>query len=694
MKINAVKFKNKKSFDKNKSKLNVKEVHEPFGIIVFEDPTEVAPDTTKVSQVNSVSPTLEEIPTGLAIVVASDFKSAERYFKTKQIRILESFEPTKTFIVDVPDFQPFEEFYSQLTLEGIFISIEPDNIIKAEKSADDFYNYTSHWHLGNVKAQEGWNQMPTNVFGDVAVLDVGCETTHEDLVGAFNLNWDCVTDNGNVEPKNEFEKHGTPCSGIISARNNNGIGAKGVGNNQLRVQFLNIGYNAQSSGAFSTSDTICTRAINKALANPSCLAISMSWGGGMRQTAFENALNIARTQGRGGKGIPIFASSGNNNYTEFTQYPAYYNAVMGIGASNTNNQKASFSNAGTKLFAVACGTALRTIDRTGIFGYTNSQTGNPTIDNYCNFSGTSASTPLFAGIVAMMLLKNPNLTENDVRIILKNTCRKLGGYNYVNGRCNEMGFGIIDMDSAIREAGAYSGTPTPPVDPLPPTTNLTGILNTPKNAVSGSSVVVGYSVLCSNPNFPQTNVNCEVYISRTQSIQTDSKLIDSSSCVVGGGTGNASLSFNYTIPANISGDWFFVLKVDTTNAVNEMSEIDNLATSTIAISSPVVGNIDMKAEILSYAWQPDGRCKIAYRFTNVGTTTVTSCKIIVGFQGAPQITWNRPDVLQPNAKIDFTTNWVLFPTTFPAIFSMTITQVNGTNDSNPSNNTASILVNR
>jgi len=694
MKINAVKFKNKKSFEKNKSKLNVKEVHEPFGIIVFEDPSEVAPDTTKVSQVNSISPTLEEIPTGLAICIVRDIAEAEKYFKTHQIRVLEVFEPSKTIIVDIPDFQSFESFYGQLSLESNFLSIDPDNITKAEKSADDYYNYTSHWHLGNVKAQEGWNQMPTNVFGDVAVLDVGCETTHEDMAGAFNLNWDCVTDNGNVEPKNEFEKHGTPCSGIIGARNNNGIGAKGVGNNQLRVQFLNIGYNTQSSGAFSTSDTICTRAVNKAIANPDCLAISMSWGGSMRQTSFENALNIARTQARNGKGIPIFASSGNNNYTEFTQYPAYYNAVMGIGASNTANQKASFSNAGTKLFAVACGTALRTIDRTGIFGYSNSGTANPLIDNYTNFSGTSASTPFFAGIVAMMLLKNPNLTENDVRIILKNTCRKLGGYNYVDGRCNEMGYGIIDMESAIREAGAYSGSPTPPTDPQPPITNLVGILNSPKTAISGSSIAMGYTIQSSLPNYPQTSIQCEVYISRTTTIQTDSKLIDSSQITIGGGVGQSSNNFNYTIPQNVSGDWYFILKVDTTNAVNEITETDNLSLSTIAISSPTSGVIDMKAEILSYAWQTDGRCKVAYRFTNVGAETITSYKVVVGFQGSTQITWNRTDRLVPNSKIDFTTNWVLFPPTFPAIFSMTITQVNGTSDSNMSNNTASILVNK
>jgi hypothetical protein len=61
--------------------------------------------------------------------------------------------------------------------------------------------------------------------------------------------------------------------------------------------------------------------------NPNCLAISMSWGGTSARANFENALNIARTQARGGKGIPCFASSGNGYATEFSQYPAAYNAV-------------------------------------------------------------------------------------------------------------------------------------------------------------------------------------------------------------------------------------------------------------------------------------------------------------------------------------------------------------------------------
>jgi hypothetical protein len=89
MKLNAVKFKDKKSFDKNKTKLNVREVHEPFGIIVFADEQEVKPDFTKVSLVNTIDETLEAIPTGLVICIANDFIAGETFFQTHKVVIKE-----------------------------------------------------------------------------------------------------------------------------------------------------------------------------------------------------------------------------------------------------------------------------------------------------------------------------------------------------------------------------------------------------------------------------------------------------------------------------------------------------------------------------------------------------------------------------------------------------------------------------
>ena len=57
--INSVKFKDKKSFEKNKLKTNVLAVHEPFGVIVFEDETPVTVNTVKVSHTAQVQNGIE-----------------------------------------------------------------------------------------------------------------------------------------------------------------------------------------------------------------------------------------------------------------------------------------------------------------------------------------------------------------------------------------------------------------------------------------------------------------------------------------------------------------------------------------------------------------------------------------------------------------------------------------------------------
>ncbi len=109
MKINAVKFKDKKSFDKNKNKPNVRAVHEPFGIIVFEDVAPVAPDSTKVSQAYQVDAAQDNIPTGLAILVAPDFGAAEAYLQSMKVEIKETYPLTNTLFVEVPAFAVFDE---------------------------------------------------------------------------------------------------------------------------------------------------------------------------------------------------------------------------------------------------------------------------------------------------------------------------------------------------------------------------------------------------------------------------------------------------------------------------------------------------------------------------------------------------------------------------------------------------------
>jgi hypothetical protein len=681
-KINSVKFKDKKSFDKNKTKPNVLAVHEPFGIIIFKDDKEVTPDPSKVSQTNTVDASLDQISTGLAILIAHDYKEGLTYLKSANVKITDSFEFTKTFFVEIPDFIPFDSFYGSIMSTGKFISVEPDYIMPMQTTEEMVY--AGHWHLPNMKCQEAWNILPAGVVKEVAVLDIACETNHEDLAGRISsTSWNCVTDGPDVNPVTEFEKHGTACSGVICANTGNGIGCKSISNNHLKVQFLHIGYNSSSTGGFQTSDTIITRAVNKAIANPDCVAMSMSWGStGSGYPLFSNALNMARTTARNGKGIPLFASSGNSYQSDFTQLPASYPSVMAVGATTSTDVRANFSNYGPKLFAAAPGSGLYTVDRTGAAGY------GP--DSYRGFSGTSASCPAMAAVAGCVLVKNPDLTEVQVREVLKNACRKVGGYVYTNGRSAELGWGIIDMYAAVSIAGG-----TDPGEPTPtPGYNVYGTISSPASVQQGQLVSVTYSVILDKPLTEDKIVDVNIAFRRSDGTSLN---FYTGNVTISAGQTSKSMNIPYTVPNSISGVCQFVMTVDPSNKLQENNENDNVAVTSINVTQiPTPGQtVDGEIKITGYEWLDATRVRIRYTFTNKGTATITSWKAVVGFDGNPTSTWNRTDVIAPGRSASFGS---VFPSvlygTLPNTFRIDVTQVNGAPDGNMSNNKSSILVSK
>jgi subtilisin family serine protease len=679
-KINSVKFKDKKSFDKNKSKSNVLAVHEPFGIIIFKDDQEVTPDSSKVSHSNTVDASLDQISTGLAILIAHDYKEGMAYLKSANVTVTDSFEMTKTFFVEVPDFIPFDSFYGSIMSTGLFISVEPDYIMPMEANAE--MTYTGHWHLPNMKCQEAWSILPAGVVKEVAVLDIACETNHEDLAGTISsTSWNCVTDGPDVNPISEYEKHGTACSGVICANTGNDIGCKSISNNHLKVQFLHIGYNSSSTGGFQTSDTIITRAVNKAIANPNCVAMSMSWSSlGSGYPLFSNALNMARTTARNGKGIPLFASSGNSYQSDFVNIPAAYPSVMAVGASTSSDTKAAFSNFGPKLFAAAPGTSLYTVDRTGAAGY------GP--ESYKGFSGTSASCPAMAAVAGCVLVKNPDLTEMQVRDILKNSCRKVGGYVYTEGKSPELGWGIIDMYAAVSLAGG-----TDPGEPTPgPTYNVYGTISSPASVEQGQVTNITYTIIIDKVLTQDKSIDVNIAFKKSDGSSLN---FYTGNVTIPAGQTSKSMNIPYTIPNTITGVCQFVMTVDPNNFLQETNENDNVALTSINVTqAPTPGQgVDGEIKINSYEWLDATRVRIRYTFTNRGTVNITSWKALAGFEGRPQTTWNRTDVIAPGRSVVLGS---VFPSnlygTMPNTFKIEVTQVNGAPDSNISNNVATIFV--
>jgi hypothetical protein len=686
MKLNSVKFKDRASFDKNKVKANVVEVHEPFGIIVFADEQPVPVDKKKVSHVNTIDATLDSISTGLVICIANDWKLAQDTLKKMNMPIVDKFEQSRTIIAQLPDGQSFDDMYDMLMIyKPAFQSIEPDFIQKVETNADG-YTYEQQWHLGNLKAAEAWSLLPDGYAADVAVLDIACEVDHEDLTGMISsASWNCVTNAADVRPISENEKHGTPCSGLICATANNGVGVTGLGCNRVKVQFLHIGYNSSSGGSFQTSDTIVTRAINKAVENPRCVAVSMSWGGtGTGYTNFLNALNAARVSARGGKGMPLFASSGNNYSSSIGIYPAIYDSVIAVGASTPSNTRAPFSNYGTKLFAATPGTSCPTVDRTGASGY------NAT-SSYTNFSGTSAACPVMAAIAAAVLVKNPELTEPQLREILKNSARKTGGYVYdANGKSAELGFGVVDMYAAVLQSGG-----TDPIDPPPPPApviNFYGVISTPAQANQGASVTVTYTVNMDNAPTIDTKVPVLLRFKASNGTLND---FYTGEVIIKAGTKITTMTTTHVLPNNISGMCEYIMNIDLSNQIAEGNEFDNYAQTPINVVqvAPPSSTADLSVRITGYTFLDATRVRVNYAFKNVGNVNVTSLKALVGFDGRSQLTWSRSETYLPNQERAMSS---VFPSsmwgTLPNTFRIKITQVNGATDTNAANNEASILI--
>jgi subtilisin family serine protease len=132
-------------------------------------------------------------------------------------------------------------------------------------------------------------------------------------------------------------------------------------------------------------------------------------------------------------------------------YPAQNPYTVAVGACTDFARRSDYSQYGADLDFVAPSSG-------GLKGIFTTDRMGPQGDNAGNYSpsfgGTSAATPLTSGVAALMLSRNPNLTADRIRTILRQTCQKIGDDAYTNGRNDHYGYGRIDAQAAVTAAGA------------------------------------------------------------------------------------------------------------------------------------------------------------------------------------------------------------------------------------------------
>jgi hypothetical protein len=268
-----------------------------------------------------------------------------------------------------------------------------------------------------VRAPEVWARGYTGQGVVVAVLDGGVDFTHSDLNDNVWINPREVPDNGIDDDLNGFvddvrgwnfaasnndtldrRGHGTHVSGIIAAENN-GIGVTGVAHNAKIMPVKVLG----DDGSGNTDNVAL--GIRYAASN-GAKVINLSLGSGSPNETISSAIQYATSLG-----AVVVMASGNSGAAQ-PIYPARYATDMGIsvGAVEDTGAIASFSNrAGNDsrlLHVTAPGVAIYSTVNGNDYGYA---------------SGTSMASPYVAGVIALMLSANPNLTPSQIRQILAST---------------------------------------------------------------------------------------------------------------------------------------------------------------------------------------------------------------------------------------------------------------------------------
>jgi len=276
---------------------------------------------------------------------------------------------------------------------------------------------SSQWWLPHVKAESMWKHVGAQKKKVVvAVIDSGIDMNHEDLKNRIEPGgYDFY---GNTAVMTDQHGHGTKVAGVIVAEAGNGTGISGVaGLYEISVFPIKV---VSSSGTGSSAAVI--KALEYAIAKKVDV-INLSLGG-TNFSAIENEV-IQRAVHAG---IVIVAAAGNNALKgNAIYYPASYENVISIGAVYENNSRSSFSNYNQYVDLVAPGERILTT-------FPN--------QSYNKDGGTSFSTPIVSGTVAMMKALEPKLSASEIEDLLKMTAQDLGA----SGHDSFYGHGVLDIE--------------------------------------------------------------------------------------------------------------------------------------------------------------------------------------------------------------------------------------------------------
>ncbi|MFE0456857.1 type VII secretion-associated serine protease mycosin [Streptomyces sp. NPDC058914] len=302
------------------------------------------------------------------------------------------------------------------------------------------------WSLQRVLLEELWSRSKGKGVR-VAVIDTGVDVQNPQLTDAVD-----VKSGRNLLPKNLKDEdgdpiergkengttdtvgHGTKVAGIIAARPADGTGFVG-----LAPEATIIPIQQNDAEGHGTTETLAAAIRYAIQAKAGVINISQDTSNAMKPSSdLEKAIDEALAQK-----IVVVASAGNDGLGGNVKetYPASYDGVLAVAASDRNNERASFSQSGDFVGVAAPGVdMISTVPQGG----------------HCSDNGTSFSAPYVAGVAALIKAKHPDWTARQVVAQIEQTAERT-----IAGHDRLVGWGVVDPVRALTEDDHPLESPSP-----------------------------------------------------------------------------------------------------------------------------------------------------------------------------------------------------------------------------------------
>lgn len=298
----------------------------------------------------------------------------------------------------------------------------------------------------DIDAPEAWDLHTGSPLTTVAILDSGVQCSHPDLDGK------CVGPGINLGPSDTADDvigHGTLVASVVGANSNNGIGISGVSWGTM-IAPIKVCYEVYDIffGLLGLCDAAASAAGMVHAADQGYQVVNMSYAGPDMSQAEADAVTYAWNNG------VVLVAAAANNYSQTPMYPASFENVIGVAATDWFGNLAGFSNfgptvsmsaPGAKMFVAFPQEACPVIDPEGCYGWAD---------------GTSFASPMVAGAAALVSSYiGPEATNLQVRNALESGAAANGplGQNLLAWTQS----GGLNLLGALQAADGV--TPPPPV---------------------------------------------------------------------------------------------------------------------------------------------------------------------------------------------------------------------------------------